>query len=88
MISFQGHGILLDIEGTTSSVSFVYDVMFPFARTHAADYVREHWGEESLMSGLEFLAKDAGFDDFQSWCGDRPTEQLSLIHISEPTRPY
>ena len=25
-------GILLDIEGTTSSIDFVYDVMFPFAR--------------------------------------------------------
>ena len=86
MISFEGRGILLDIEGTTSSVSFVYDVMFPFARTHAADYVREHWGEESLMSGLEFLAKDAGFDDFQSWCGNRPTEQQQETVIAETLR--
>ena len=29
-MKFSGRGILLDIEGTTSSVSFVYDVMFPF----------------------------------------------------------
>ena len=32
MIEFRGRGILLDIEGTTSSISFVYDVMFPFVR--------------------------------------------------------
>jgi len=33
-------GILLDIEGTTTPVAFVYDVLFPFARHHAAEYLR------------------------------------------------
>ena len=28
-------GILLDIEGTTTPIRFVYDVLFPFARAHA-----------------------------------------------------
>jgi enolase-phosphatase E1 len=28
--------LLLDVEGTTTSVSFVYDVLFPFARAHLA----------------------------------------------------
>jgi enolase-phosphatase E1 len=32
-------GILLDIEGTTTPISFVYDVLFPFARAHAGDYL-------------------------------------------------
>jgi enolase-phosphatase E1 len=30
-------GILLDIEGTTTPISFVYDVLFPYARAHASD---------------------------------------------------
>ena len=30
-------GILLDIEGTTTPISFVYDVLFPFARAHARE---------------------------------------------------
>ena len=34
-------GILLDIEGTTTPVSFVYDVLFPYARTHASAYLDE-----------------------------------------------
>jgi enolase-phosphatase E1 len=34
-------GILLDIEGTTTPISFVYDVLFPFARTHAGAYLDE-----------------------------------------------
>jgi enolase-phosphatase E1 len=32
-------GILLDIEGTTTPISFVYDVLFPFARRHLATYL-------------------------------------------------
>jgi len=32
-------GILLDIEGTTTPITFVYDVLFPFARTHAHAYL-------------------------------------------------
>jgi enolase-phosphatase E1 len=33
-------GILLDIEGTTTAISFVYDVLFPYARQHANAYVQ------------------------------------------------
>lgn len=33
-------GILLDIEGTTTSISFVYDVLFPYARRYLPAYVR------------------------------------------------
>lgn len=32
-------GILLDIEGTTTPISFVYDVLFPFARHRLSDYL-------------------------------------------------
>jgi enolase-phosphatase E1 len=34
--------ILLDIEGTTSSISFVADELFPYARKHLAEYVATH----------------------------------------------
>ena len=34
-------GILLDIEGTTTPITFVYDILFPFVRRHVTDYV-EH----------------------------------------------
>jgi enolase-phosphatase E1 len=32
-------GILLDIEGTTTPIRFVYDVLFPFARVHAHEHL-------------------------------------------------
>ena len=34
--------ILTDIEGTTSSISFVHDVLFPYAAEHLPAYVREN----------------------------------------------
>jgi enolase-phosphatase E1 len=34
--------ILLDIEGTTTPVEFVYEVLFPFARRHVGEFVRQH----------------------------------------------
>jgi len=33
-------GILLDIEGTTTPIAFVYQVLFPYARRHLAAYAR------------------------------------------------
>lgn len=34
--------IVTDIEGTTSSIAFVADVLFPYARAHLAHYVAQH----------------------------------------------
>jgi enolase-phosphatase E1 len=32
--------VLLDIEGTTTPMAFVHEVLFPFARNHLAEYLR------------------------------------------------
>lgn len=60
MLGFSGRGILLDIEGTTSSISFVYDVMFPFVRRELDAYLRGHWGEPALAAACDAIARDAG----------------------------
>jgi enolase-phosphatase E1 len=33
--------ILLDIEGTTTSIDFVYEVLFPFAHQHVKEFIRQ-----------------------------------------------
>ncbi len=56
-------GVLLDIEGTTSSISFVYDVMFPFARKHFAGYLEQRWDSDAVQDAVSVLLdKDAGFN--------------------------
>ena len=60
MIEINARCILLDIEGTTSSVSFVYDVLFPFARDHMEDFLQRRWCEDAVKAALDRLARDAG----------------------------
>jgi enolase-phosphatase E1 len=45
--------ILTDIEGTTSSLSFVKDVLFPYAAEHLPDFVRSHRDEPPVAALLE-----------------------------------
>ena len=77
MIAFSGHAVLLDIEGTTSSISFVYDVMFPFARRELDNYLRDQWGSSALIQVIQRLAQDVGFDSLDAWiqatAGEIPT---------------
>jgi enolase-phosphatase E1 len=52
--------IVTDIEGTTSSLSFVIEVLFPYARVNLADYVRLHAEEPQVKIVLEETCKEAG----------------------------
>jgi enolase-phosphatase E1 len=45
--------ILTDVEGTTSSLSFVKDVLFPYARAHLPAWVRAHRGEARVEAALQ-----------------------------------
>jgi enolase-phosphatase E1 len=52
--------ILTDIEGTTSSIRFVHEVLFPYARSHLADFVRRHAGEDEVAAQLQAVSREAG----------------------------
>lgn len=52
-------GILLDIEGTTSSISFVFDVLFPYARRELARFLEANWNRHDVREALEQVARDA-----------------------------
>ncbi|MFU8787434.1 MAG: acireductone synthase [Methylobacter sp.] len=52
--------IITDIEGTTSSILFVKDVLFPYARAHLADYVRRHADDPQVKTLLDDVCKDVG----------------------------
>ena len=67
VLRFSGRGILLDIEGTTSSVSFVYDVMFPYVRKHLTFEVFANWMEPEYIEAFHAIAKDAGQESLDAW---------------------
>ncbi|KMQ73929.1 acireductone synthase [Marinobacter subterrani] len=53
--------VLTDIEGTTSSISFVHDVLFPYASEHLADFVRaRHQDDPAVAEQLDAVAEKSG----------------------------
>ena len=52
--------ILTDIEGTTSSISFVKDVLFPYARAALPDFVRTHGDAPEVRHWLDMVAVENG----------------------------
>lgn len=69
MIEFAGEALLLDVEGTTSSVSYVVDVLFPFARRELYFYLRTNWNNPEVARAREQVAQDAGATSFEAWGG-------------------
>jgi enolase-phosphatase E1 len=63
VIVFGGRGILLDVEGTTSSISFVYDVLFTFARQHVGDFLSQHRLDPAVQATAAALAAETGAAD-------------------------
>lgn len=52
--------ILTDIEGTTSSLSFVKDVLFPYSRAHLANFVRAQAQVPAVRAPLDEVSRLAG----------------------------
>ena len=76
--------VLLDIEGTTTPLAFVYDVLFPFARAHLRDYLHEHGGSEAAGAALEKLrgewrADAASRQDPPEWPEDSPLSAVPYL---------
>jgi enolase-phosphatase E1 len=62
--------LLLDIEGTTCPVSFVSDVLFPFAKQELSHYIKQHWDKSSYNEQIEAAKKE--------WLDDRSTESVQI----------
>lgn len=52
--------IVTDIEGTTSSISFVRDVLFPYARKRLPAFIETHGDGPEVQHWLHETAKEAG----------------------------
>lgn len=54
--------ILTDIEGTTSSIDFVHESLFPYARQHMRQFLRDNAGDEKVQLELHEVEKIEGED--------------------------
>jgi 2,3-diketo-5-methylthio-1-phosphopentane phosphatase len=68
----SSQAILLDIEGATTSIRFVYDTLFPFARRHVATFLESAWGEAAVQLDVEALRAQAERDHADGVTGAPP----------------
>ena len=54
--------LLLDIEGTTTPIAFVHDVLFSYAKTHVADYLAKHSNTEAVRHDIQLLRAEHAAD--------------------------
>ncbi len=88
-IELNARGVLLDIEGTTSSISFVHDVMFPFVRERLDVFLDRNANVAQVVEVCEQIARDAGHEGLASWMRSAPQAALkatdkSLVHSAAP----
>lgn len=55
-------GVVLDIEGTTTPIAFVHDVLFSYARTHVKNYLEKHAETENVRKDIELLRAEHASD--------------------------
>lgn len=66
MLHFDAETILLDIEGTTSPIDFVYKVLFPFARENMRTFLERTWTEDATRKACVQLAVDCRASDLDA----------------------
>lgn len=90
MPEFSGvRAVVTDIEGTTSSISFVHDILFPYAAKHLPVWVREHANEAHVKQQLQAVAAetdvaeddlDGQIDQLLAWIAqDRKATPLKTL---------
>ena len=63
--------VLLDIEGTTTSIAFVYDTLFPFARAQMGSFLERSWAEPAVQADVALVRAQA-LDDHTAGHGAAP----------------
>ena len=60
--ALQTRALVLDIEGTTTPIEFVYQILFPYARTHAAEYLARNQESSDCREAVALLRKEHAAD--------------------------
>ena len=78
-LSYSGvRAILLDIEGTTTPVDFVYQVLFPYARARVKDFLEHH--AEAASPDIELLRREHEQDVARGTDPPAWADAVSYVH--------
>lgn len=71
--------ILLDIEGTTTPIEFVHNILFPYARARVRDFLEQHAADPDVRADLALLKREhAAGSPHES--GLPPWEPVAYVH--------
>src|SRR5262249_30648303 len=72
--------ILLDIEGTTTPIDFVFKTLFPFAAAHVEEFLRENSSDlenKTLIAELRSTWSGAASSGAPVWIESTPEEKIA-----------
>lgn len=72
--------ILLDIEGTTTPIAFVYDVLFPFARRHLREFLKDAWTSAPVADAVVKLELEWADDAARGEAPSRTSGAIAPRH--------
>lgn len=81
----ETRALLLDIEGTVTPISFVHDILFPFARTHARDYLIKHSMTAEVEEDTKALLREYSIDQDR---GEQPPQMGNGVWSIASTIAY
>jgi enolase-phosphatase E1 len=73
--------ILTDVEGTTTSISFVHETLFPFAKERLVNFVTKHSTRSDVKEILE-QTKSTALEENQKTINDNEACELLLFWIA------
>ena len=79
MIDGLVRGILLDIEGTTTPIAFVHDVLFSYARTHASDFLTNNIASDEVRADVSMLFEEHAMDVVKDLQPPELTEEIESL---------
>jgi enolase-phosphatase E1 len=79
-ITAKTRAVLLDIEGTVTPISFVHEVLFPFARNHVREFLVQHLKRPEVQTDVTALVREHAADAERSE-QTRPIDAESIDSI-------
>ena len=77
-------GILLDVEGTTTPIDFVYGTLFPFARAGVEEFLTRHFENDEVAADVEALRRERAREarratGFPEWSEDTASARIASV---------
>ncbi|CAG8590706.1 26706_t:CDS:2, partial [Racocetra persica] len=74
---------LLDIEGTTTPISFVHETLFPYVKKNLVKFLDENWSDKEMKENIQLLREQATKDVNEGLVGANLIPEETADNIDE-----